>query len=76
MQCSCHILFLCSVFEVLNFFPHQNPNDPASNNVNSRMVLNSSLDLVSLEQIEAIMNDFIQLAPQSNVYDAETMVEG
>ncbi|GAB2250720.1 hypothetical protein Droror1_Dr00016970 [Drosera rotundifolia] len=27
-------------------------------------------------EIEAIMNDFIQLIPQSNVYDAETMVEG
>lgn len=27
-------------------------------------------------QIEAIMNDFIQLTPQSNVYEAETMVEG
>lgn len=27
-------------------------------------------------KIEAIMNDFIQLQPQSNVYDAETMVEG
>ncbi|KAH9611317.1 hypothetical protein KSS87_023679, partial [Heliosperma pusillum] len=29
-----------------------------------------------LEQIEAIMNDFVQLKAQSNVYDAETMVEG
>ncbi|GAB4858646.1 hypothetical protein Ancab_010119 [Ancistrocladus abbreviatus] len=27
-------------------------------------------------KVEAIMNDFIQLKPQSNVYDAETMVEG
>ncbi|XP_076909068.1 uncharacterized protein LOC143566194 isoform X2 [Bidens hawaiensis] len=27
-------------------------------------------------KIEAIMNDFIQLKPQSNVYEAETMVEG
>lgn len=27
-------------------------------------------------KIEAIMNDFIQLKPQSNVYDTETMVEG
>ncbi|CAF1716292.1 unnamed protein product [Brassica napus] len=27
-------------------------------------------------QIEAIMNDFIQLTPVSNVYEAETMVEG
>ncbi|XP_056694518.1 DNA-binding protein BIN4 isoform X2 [Spinacia oleracea] len=27
-------------------------------------------------KIEAIMNDFIQLKPQSNVYNAETMVEG
>ncbi|KAL8151239.1 hypothetical protein V2J09_021047 [Rumex salicifolius] len=27
-------------------------------------------------KIEAITNDFIQLKPQSNVYDAETMVEG
>ncbi|CAH2044356.1 unnamed protein product [Thlaspi arvense] len=26
-------------------------------------------------KIEAIMNDFIQLTPQSNVYEAETMVE-
>ncbi|KAG4133892.1 hypothetical protein ERO13_D08G117800v2 [Gossypium hirsutum] len=29
-----------------------------------------------LRFIEAIMNDFIQLKPQSNVYEAETMVEG
>ncbi|GFZ15999.1 double-stranded DNA binding protein [Actinidia rufa] len=28
------------------------------------------------QEIEAIMNDFIQLTPQSNVYEAETMVEG
>ncbi|CAI0540914.1 unnamed protein product [Linum tenue] len=27
-------------------------------------------------KIEAIMNDFIKLTPQSNVYEAETMVEG
>lgn len=27
-------------------------------------------------KIEAIMNDFIQLNPKSNVYEAETMVEG
>ncbi|KAM7504954.1 hypothetical protein LguiB_003858 [Lonicera macranthoides] len=27
-------------------------------------------------KIEAIMNDFIQLKPESNVYEAETMVEG
>ncbi|EOA22698.1 hypothetical protein CARUB_v10003404mg [Capsella rubella] len=27
-------------------------------------------------KIESIMNDFIQLTPQSNVYEAETMVEG
>ncbi|KAE8710726.1 DNA-binding protein BIN4-like isoform X2 [Hibiscus syriacus] len=27
-------------------------------------------------KIEAIVNDFIQLKPQSNVYEAETMVEG
>ncbi|KAL8248072.1 hypothetical protein R6Q59_009288 [Mikania micrantha] len=27
-------------------------------------------------KVEAIMNDFIQLMPQSNVYEAETMVEG
>ncbi|KAK4351054.1 hypothetical protein RND71_030367 [Anisodus tanguticus] len=27
-------------------------------------------------KVEAIMNDFIQLKSQSNVYDAETMVEG
>ncbi|XAR52133.1 hypothetical protein NMG60_11020047 [Bertholletia excelsa] len=27
-------------------------------------------------KVEAIMNDFIQLKPQSNVYEAETMVEG
>ncbi|TXG48474.1 hypothetical protein EZV62_024349 [Acer yangbiense] len=27
-------------------------------------------------KIEAIMNDFIQLKPMSNVYEAETMVEG
>lgn len=27
-------------------------------------------------KIEAIMNDFIQLKPQSNVYEAETMIEG
>ena len=27
-------------------------------------------------QVEAVMNDFIQLKPQSSVYEAETMVEG
>ncbi|XP_017699782.2 DNA-binding protein BIN4-like isoform X2 [Phoenix dactylifera] len=27
-------------------------------------------------KIEAIMNDFIQLEPQSNVFEAETMIEG
>lgn len=27
-------------------------------------------------KVEAVMNDFIQLKPQSNVFDAETMVEG
>lgn len=27
-------------------------------------------------KVEAIMNDFIQLEPQSNVFDAETMIEG
>lgn len=27
-------------------------------------------------KIEAIMNDYIQLKPQSNIYEAETMVEG
>lgn len=27
-------------------------------------------------KVEAIMNDFIQLKPQSNVYESETMVEG
>ncbi|KAI4340963.1 hypothetical protein MLD38_025748 [Melastoma candidum] len=27
-------------------------------------------------KIEAIMNDFIQLSPQSNIHEAETMVEG
>lgn len=27
-------------------------------------------------KVEAIMNDFIQLTSQSNIYDAETMVEG
>jgi len=34
------------------------------------------LDYMFPCQIEAIMNDFIQLTPQSNVYEAETMVEG
>lgn len=38
-----------------------------------RWLILSSLFLV---QIEAIMNDFIQLKPQSNVDEAETMVEG
>lgn len=33
-------------------------------------------DYVLSDQVEAIMNDFIQLKPQSNVYEAETMVEG
>uniref|UniRef100_A0A0E0JVH6 Uncharacterized protein n=1 Tax=Oryza punctata TaxID=4537 RepID=A0A0E0JVH6_ORYPU len=27
-------------------------------------------------QIESIMNDFIQLEPQSNLFEAETMMEG
>ncbi|AQK68514.1 DNA-binding protein BIN4 [Zea mays] len=34
-----------------------------------------TLDVFSF-QIEAIMNDFIQLEPQSNLFEAETMVEG
>lgn len=33
-------------------------------------------DYVLSDQVEAVMNDFIQLKPQSNVFDAETMVEG
>ena len=33
-------------------------------------------DCIFLHQVEAIMNDFLQLKPQSNVYKAETMVEG
>lgn len=32
--------------------------------------------LCDSDQVEAIMNDFIQLKSQSNVYDAEHMVEG
>lgn len=35
-----------------------------------------TLNYIFHDQIEAIMNDFIQLKPQSNVYEAETMVEG
>lgn len=35
-----------------------------------------TLSSLFLDQIEAIMNDFIQLKPQSNVDEAETMVEG
>ena len=37
---------------------------------------NLLLDHMFACQIEAIMNDFIQLTPVSNVYEAETMVEG
>ena len=33
------------------------------------------LGLYISRQVEAFMNDFIQLKPQSNVYEAETMVE-
>lgn len=36
--------------------------------------VNSTLNCLLLEQIEAIMNDFIQLKPET--YEAETMVEG
>lgn len=36
--------------------------------------VNSPLNCFLLEQIEAIMNDFIQLKPET--YEAETMVEG
>lgn len=38
------------------------------------LIASSKLHLYS--QIEAIMNDFIQLKPESNVYEAETMIEG
>ncbi|KAK4362824.1 hypothetical protein RND71_018065 [Anisodus tanguticus] len=34
------------------------------------------INLLFLSMVEAIMNDFIQLKSQSNVSDAETMVEG
>lgn len=39
-------------------------------------IMYSSYVLCTVYQIEAIMNDFIQLKPLSNVYEAETMVEG
>lgn len=39
-------------------------------------ILFIDLSLYILKQVEAVMNDFIQLKPQSNVYEAETMVEG
>ncbi|XP_039045328.1 DNA-binding protein BIN4-like [Hibiscus syriacus] len=46
----------------------------------TKMVPSRTFCIVSFGQteakIEAIMNDFIQLKPQSNVYEAETMVEG
>ena len=34
------------------------------------------LGLYISRQVEAVMNDFIQLKPQSDVYEVETMVEG
>ncbi|XP_039120246.1 DNA-binding protein BIN4 [Dioscorea cayenensis subsp. rotundata] len=46
----------------------------------STIVPSRTFCIVSVGQseakIEAIMNDFIQLEPQSNVFEAETMVEG
>lgn len=39
-------------------------------------ILFIDLGLYISPQVEAVMNDFIQLKPQSNVYEAETMVEG
>ncbi|KAJ0965581.1 hypothetical protein J5N97_026719 [Dioscorea zingiberensis] len=46
----------------------------------SRIVPSRTFCIVSVGQseakIEAIMNDFIQLEPQSNVFEAETMIEG
>ncbi|MBA0796101.1 hypothetical protein Gohar_006899 [Gossypium harknessii] len=56
-----------------------------NNNSALQNILHCALALVRLRLrfvpelktlIEAIMNDFIQLKPQSNVYEAETMVEG
>nr|XP_010927227.1 DNA-binding protein BIN4 isoform X1 [Elaeis guineensis] len=46
----------------------------------SMIVPSRTFCIVSVGQseakIEAIMNDFIQLEPQSNVFEAETMIEG
>lgn len=36
----------------------------------------NNLNGICFDQIEAIMNDFIQLKPHSNVYESETMIEG
>ncbi|KAG2240235.1 hypothetical protein Bca52824_090996 [Brassica carinata] len=41
-----------------------------------RLMFNNSSFFFLAKHIEAIMNDFIQLTPQSNVYEAETMMEG
>ena len=39
-------------------------------------ILFIDLGLFISRQVQAVMNYFIQLKPQSNVYEAETMVEG
>ncbi|CAN6247202.1 unnamed protein product [Urochloa humidicola] len=44
--------------------------------INSKATVYHNSSPVFLLQIEAIMNDFIQLEPQSNLFEAETMMEG
>ncbi|XP_058068181.1 DNA-binding protein BIN4 isoform X2 [Magnolia sinica] len=54
--------------------------DLKGNIYKTTIVPSSTFCVVSFGQaeakIEAIMNDFIQLKPHSNVYEAETMIEG
>ena len=39
-------------------------------------ILFIDLGLYISHQVKAVMNDFIQLKPQSDVYEVEIMVEG
>jgi hypothetical protein len=56
----CLLIWLCSI---------------SQHHFHSKAAIHHPLFFFSV-QIEAIMNDFIQLEPQSNLFEAETMMEG
>ncbi|CAL5060312.1 unnamed protein product [Urochloa decumbens] len=62
LMCHLQLLFLC----IPKFLGH----------LYSKATVYHNSSPVFPVQIEAIMNDFIQLEPQSNLFEAETMMEG